>query len=242
MFEEVTASRAGTSWSDGPLLLLLRHGAIASHQGDVPLTHDGRQQSEQAGRSLAAMPLGRVHILAGPTRRARETALLLVHGMTSANPVVPVTVAAESFALRNPDLYLAGERVDLVSSRAAFSEQVRGLTDAEFFAIPFFARFLTAPDRIGWWLHHGHPPGDDAATVAARILAFATSLGDVPSRMPDTVIGVTHSPVLRAVALRLLGEDPGEPAYLCGYALRLGRDGSAHIHRFDSFGSPASGE
>lgn len=233
MFEKLTGSVPS---STSPLLLLLRHGAIASHRGDVPLTHDGRQQSERAGRSLAAMPLGRIQVLASPTRRTRETALLVVHGMTSAHPTLPVTAATESFALRNPDLYLAGERVDMVSSPAAFGEQVRGLTDEECNAVPFFARFLASTDRIGWWLHHGHPPGDDAATVAARILAFAASLGDVPGRMPDTVVGVTHSPVLRAVALRLLGEDPGEPAYLHGYALRLGPDRSAHLRGFDPFG------
>ena len=209
-----------------PRVLLLRHGAVASHQGDSPLTRAGRQQSDRGGRKLAAAGLGRIKVLTSATQRARQTASLLVHGVTSADPSAHVSGPSESFALRNPDLYLAGERVDMVSSARAFTEQVGGLTEGDVLGVPFFARFLAAPDRIGWWLHHDHPPGDDAADVARRILAFGASLRALTWPKPDTVIGITHSPVLRAVGLRLLGEDPGEPEYLEGYSLWLGSDGS----------------
>jgi hypothetical protein len=38
---------------------------------------------------------------------------------------------------------------------------------------------------------------------------------------------VTCSPVLRAVAVGLGLDDPGEPGYLTGYAVEVGTDGAA---------------
>jgi broad specificity phosphatase PhoE len=234
--------------SGHPRLLLVRHGATSSHRGDVPLSHQGRQQAERFGRRIAALGLGGVRVLTGSTQRTRQTGLLLVHGLTSIDPSAAVTGPRVSFALRNPDLYLAGERVDMVSSAAAFLEQAPGVTEADLAALPFYARFLDSPDRIGWWLHHEHPPGDDAAAVTARMVAFAASLGDTGGHRdqddhagqggqgghgPDTVLGVTHSPVLRALALRLLGSDPGEPDHLSGFALHLDAAGDAHLEAFD---------
>lgn len=195
-----------------PRLLLLRHAEIASHRGDQPLTGPGREQAAAAGRRLRGLGLGRVQVRSGATRRTVQTARLLADALDAAEPV-------ETFALRNPDLYLAGDRVDLVSTPDAFAAQVPGLAAADVLAVPFFSDLLGAPDRIGWWLHHPDPPGEGAAGVAARIAAFARSLGDRAAQVPDTVVAVTHSPVLRAVALGLLGSDPGEPAYLCGLAL-----------------------
>jgi broad specificity phosphatase PhoE len=194
-----------------PRLVLLRHGEVASHRGDVPITDEGRRQAEEAGRRLGA--LGSVLLLAGATRRARETAAGVGKGLRAAGACV--TGPEIAFALRNPDLYLAGARVDMVSSPEAFAEQVPWLTPDDVRAVPFFAGFLTAPDRIEYWLRSADPPGDDAPAVAARIVTFARSLADGDA--PRTVVAVTHSPVLRAVAVGLGLDDPGEPPYLTGY-------------------------
>lgn len=201
-------------------LILLRHGEVASHRGDVGLTPDGQRLAQEAGRRLAARCPGPLRVLCGATRRARETAQFLVRGIALADPSRAVAGPEDAFALRNPDLYLGGTRVDMVSSAAAFAEQVPGLTEDDVLAVPFFAGFLTAGDRIGWWLRHDAAPGDDAAAVTARIAAFTASLGYASGAKGRTVIGVTHSPVLRAIAAQLLGADPGEPPYLHGYALR----------------------
>jgi len=117
----------------------------------------------------------------------------------------------------------------MVSTAAAFCDQVRGLTECECLEVPFFAGFLSAPDRIAWWLHCKHPPGDDAAGVAARVAAFAVSLLDAPGRFPPVVVGVTHSPVLRAIALEFLREDPGEPDYLTGYSVLATEGGAVSV-------------
>jgi broad specificity phosphatase PhoE len=205
----------------GPRLVLLRHGEVASHRGDIPITAAGRDMAVDAGRRMAAAGLDAVRLLSGATRRASETAQGVRDGLAAAG--VAVAGPDVAFALRNPDLYLAGARVDMVSSAEAFADQVPWLSADDVLAVPFFAGFLTAPDRIEWWLRSEDPPGDDAAAVAARIVAFARSLADRGTGA-DTDVAVTHSPVLRAVAVGLGLEDPGEPPYLTGYAVSVGGD------------------
>jgi broad specificity phosphatase PhoE len=218
-----------------PQLILLRHGEVVSHRGDQPLTDAGRRQAEDAGTRLAERALGTVRLLSGATRRAQETAQGVRAGLTAADPAATVSGPTVAFALRNPDVYLGGERVDMVSSAEAFADQVPGLTPDAVLGVPFFAGFLAAPDRIEHWVRSASPPGDDAAAVAARIAAFAQSLGDAGPAAADTVIGVTHSPVLRAVAVQFTGEDPGEPPFLTGYTFDVAGDGSVRAAVFDPY-------
>lgn len=216
-----------------PRLILLRHGEVVSHRGDQPLTETGRAQAREAGRRLAAFGPGSVRMLSGATRRTKETARGVLEGLAGAG--VRATPPVVSFALRNPDIYLAGDRVDMVSTAEAFADQVPGMTAEAVMAVPFYRGFLTARDRIEYWVHCADPPGDDTPRVAARIVAFAETLGDRGAGAPDTVIGVTHSPVLRAVALRFTGLDPGEPPYLNGYAIDVAGDGTARVAACDPF-------
>jgi broad specificity phosphatase PhoE len=217
----------------GRRLLLLRHGEVVSHRGDQPLTTTGRGQAEEAGRGLAARGLGSVRLLSGATRRACETADGVLAGLSAEDPTSRPAPPQVAFALRNPDLYLAGDRVDMVSTAEAFAAQVPAMTAEAVLEVPFYAGFLGAADRIGFWLRSSAPPGDDAARVAARIADFAVSLGDAGPSAPDTVVAVTHSPVLRAVALAVVGEDPGEPAYLTGYSVELSDAGVIGAVAFD---------
>ena len=213
----------------GPTLLILRHGAVASHRGDVPLTDEGRLQAERMGGRLASQDVGSVEILVAPTRRARQTGHMIMRGMRATRRSTAVTTPQVAAALRNPDLFLAGHRVEMVSTAAAFARQVPGMTVADVIGVEFFATFLECDDRIGYWLHHANPPGDDRAAVAARVRHFALNLGAAVAGLPDVVVGVTHSPVLRALATHFLGSDPGEPDYLDGYALRRRGDGSQDL-------------
>ena len=57
----------------------------------------------------------------------------------------------------------------MVSSAAALAEQVPGMTEDEAAVVPFFAKFFSHPDRIGWWLRFSDVPGDDAEALARRI-------------------------------------------------------------------------
>jgi broad specificity phosphatase PhoE len=202
-------------------LLLLRHGEVASHRGDVAVTDRGLDRAEHVGRRLAATA-GRIRVLTGETLRTRQTGAA---GAAVDRPRV-------AFALRNPDIYVAGERVDMVSSAAALAEQVPGMTVDEAAAVAFFAEFYDHPDRIGWWLRLVDVPGDDAQTVARRIGHFAASLPDRTTRPAELTIGVTHSPVLRACALAHLGHDPGEPEWLTGLELSVSSDRAVAVRRY----------
>jgi broad specificity phosphatase PhoE len=225
---------AESSWI-GPRLLLLRHGEITSHKGDVPLTQRGHRQARQAGRRVGTSGANVVLVLTSRTVRTRETAAEFFHGLCEAAPDSHVPEPRVSFALRNPDLYLAGHHVNMVSTAAAFCEQAPMLTEEQCLRVPFFAGFLNAPDRIGYWLTHTSPPGDDTAAVAARLAAFAASLSDVRRRVTETVVGFTHSPLLRAVALEFAGVDPGEPDYLHGYSIRVREGRRLHAEAFNPF-------
>ncbi|SFE58088.1 histidine phosphatase family protein [Blastococcus tunisiensis] len=207
-------------------LFLLRHGEVTSHRGDVPVTDEGLRTAVEVGHRLAGRAEGPIRVISGETRRTRDTAAAVARGAREAGATVLEDGVA--FALRNPDLYLAGVRVDMVSSEEAFAVQIPGFTEADVAKVAFFAEWLTAPDRVGWWVRHPDPPGDDAAAVAARIRSFAASLAD---RADDTAVtvGVTHSPVLRACGLDVAGSDTGEPAWLAGLEAEIGADRSVTL-------------
>ena len=207
-------------------LLLLRHGEVPSHRGDVAVTDRGLDSAEQAGRRLATTA-GRIRVLTGETLRTRQTGAAVATGARAAGAAVDEPRVA--FALRNPDIYVAGERVDMVSSPAALAEQVPGMTVDEAAAVPFFAEFFAQPDRVGWWLRLADVPGDDAKVVARRIDHFAASLPDLTTQPAKLTVGVTHSPVLRACALAHLGRDPGEPEWLTGLELSVSSDRSIAV-------------
>lgn len=210
-------------------VLLLRHAQVASHRGDVPITEEGHALSTEVGRRLGEQhPV--IRLLSSATLRARQTAEAIREGARESGALVSGPETA--FALRNPDLYVAGQRVDMVSSPEALAEQLHGIDATAAARVPFFAGFLTEQDRIGWWLRHPSPPGDDAAAVVRRIDAFAASLRDHPDDVGLTV-GITHSPLLRALGARILDDDPGEPDFVSGVGIEVLEDRSVHLTWLD---------
>lgn len=210
--------------TDAPLRVhWVRHGEVASHRGDIPLTAQGLQQMEEAGRRFGGKLIDGeiVSLLHAPTRRTRESAVVL-HSMIAAlydgmvEPELELLDPLEHLAIRNPDLYVAGVRVEMVSSAETLAEQLPPGSPGpqELAEFPFWRGFWADPDRIGYWVKQHNPPGEDADTVARRLLTFAVSLLDLPRTRPRRYICVTHSPTMRAFLRRyLLGYDPGEPAY-----------------------------
>src|SRR6266705_5676321 len=201
----------------------LRHAKVASHQGNLPLTSEGRRQVEDTGRQLSRKytPGEVISVLHAPTLRTRETALILYSSMLEAldyveQPQVYLSPPIEHWAIRNPDIYVAGTRIELVSTAEAVVEQLppSSLNPEQVAQLPFLHGYWADPDRIGYWVGHPNPPGEDADTVARRLLTFALSLLDLPRDQPLRYICVTHSPPIRAFLRRyLVGEDPGEPGY-----------------------------
>jgi broad specificity phosphatase PhoE len=199
----------------------LRHGKIASHRGNVPLTEEGLAQARERGRALAGdiSPGEVVHFMHAPTLRTRQTVEEVRVSMEEAfgsDIGAELLEVSEQWAIRNPDIFVAGQRVELVSSVDALAEQLSAPpVDPETLAThPFFSAFLTSSDRIGYWVEHPDPPGEDTVAVARRQMTFAMSLLDNQEDRTVRYVLATHSPVLRAILLCYLGEDPGEPGHL----------------------------
>lgn len=211
-------------------LLLLRHGEVASHHGDVPVTEAGLVHAERSGKALGASAEGPISVLFGGTRRTRETADAVVRGIGAPERIDGPT---DSFALRNPDMYLAGTRVNMVSSVEALADQVTGMQASQVTAHPWWTGFLAAPDRIGWWLDQDDPPGETGRDVARRLHRFARSFTDEGPLTGRLVVCVTHSPLLRSVLAEATGEDPGEPSYVTGALLRVNAAGEVAVSPYD---------
>jgi broad specificity phosphatase PhoE len=211
-------------------VLLLRHADVASHRGDVPLTEEGVVRAERTGKVIAEQVDGPLTVLFGGTRRTRETADALVRGVSDPERVVG---PLDSFALRNPDMYVAGTRVNMVSSAEALAEQVAGMTMEQAVANEWWSHFFDSSDRIGWWLGHPDPPGETAADLGARMARFLRTVGDPGPLQGRLVVCVTHSPVLRAVLLQATGDDPGEPGYVTGAQAVLAPSEPPHITAYD---------
>jgi broad specificity phosphatase PhoE len=193
-------------------VLLLRHGEVASHRGDVPVTEEGLAHAERVGKTLAQID-GPVTALFGGTRRTRETADAIVRCIGERDRV---SGPLDSFALRNPDMYVAGTRVNMVSSAESLAEQVPGMSAEQAAGNDWWSSFFVAPDRIGWWLGQDDPPGETAADLRLRVSRFVRTASDPGPLQGRLVVCVTHSPVLRAVLLGASGADPGETAYVTG--------------------------
>lgn len=211
-------------------LLLLRHGEVASHRGDVPVTEAGLVHAERTGKAIGAGTEAPIWVLFGGTRRTRETAESIVRGIGDPERVDGPT---DAFALRNPDMYVAGTRVNMVSSPASLAEQVPGMTPAQVAANRWWTTFFNAPDRIGWWLTQDDPPGENRRDIARRIQRFARSFADPGPHQGRLLVCVTHSPLLRAVLSDADGKDPGEPPFVTGALLRVDSTGRIDTSPYD---------
>jgi broad specificity phosphatase PhoE len=196
----------------------------------VPITESAERQAHAVGRWFGENETGPIRLLTGETKRAIDTAAYLARGVTDTGG--QVTGPEVAFALRNPDLYVNGVRVNMVSSAETLAEQVEGLTPEDVEGLDFFPDFFASPDRIGWWLTHQDPPGETATQVVTRMRQFIASLSDPTGVSTEVVVAVTHSPLLRAVALDHLGRDIGEPPWITGLLLTV-EGSSIEVDMFD---------
>jgi len=213
-------------------LLLLRHGRVAHHRGDVPLTELGVAQADAAGRWFANERIEIAGLLSGETIRTADTAKYFASGYDDVGTDLVLPSPLVSFALRNPDLYLGGHRVNMGEGAEALAAQTPDVDPANVMENIFYQGLLTAKERVGFWLEHGNVPGDSAHDVGRRIDVFARSLVDVAAFRGQTVVAMTHSPVLRAVRLHHTGAYSLEPPFLQGYSLTLRADGVLDFAEF----------
>lgn len=195
-------------------LAFLRHAKVPSHEGDMPITPDSNADIDAAVPRLKALakPGDKFLFLGTRTNRSRQTAEALRIAIDPESPEVK-----PAWGLRNPDIYLAGARVEMGSTPDFFASQCDflAMTPDAVLEQEFYNGFLTAPDRIEFWVNHSSPPGEDAAAVATRILHFARSFRAMPLETDLVVACVTHSPVMRAILTKGLNiVDPGEPGWV----------------------------
>lgn len=197
----------------------VRHGKVDSHRGDVPLSDDAQIDIEKTAARIVTQcgPDEVIAFYATKTKRSRDTAIGLLDCIKQLLPSATCLELVAEHAIRNPDLYLAGHRVEMVSTAAALLAQIpQGiLTEQDVQAHEFFGQFLSAPDRIEYWLTHKDPPGENAAAVARRIVTFGRSLSDAHTSKISRIVAVSHSPVMRAVLTEFCSlDDPGEPEWV----------------------------
>jgi len=194
------------------------------------VTDAGLAYAERTGQVIGARTEGGITVLFGGTRRTRETAEAIIRGIGDPGRVDgPI----DSFALRNPDLYVAGTRVNMVSSPEFLAAQVVGMTPAQVEANVWWTLFFQAPDRIGWWLNQDDPPGENSRDVARRILRFAGSFSDAGPHQDRLLVCVTHSPLLRSVLSAVDGQDPGEPGFVTGALIEISATGRLKTSPYD---------
>lgn len=196
---------------------LARHARVDSHRGDVPLAETGRAESEALGRRIAEQAGAgeRVSVLHTQSRRAIETAVVAHAALVAAlGPGADVAEPAEQPALRNPDVYVAGWRIEFGSSPDAIANQVPGtpVSGDDLPTLGFWREWFAADNRVGSWVHADDVRGEDADTVARRLIAWASTLRDA-SGSDQRVLAVSHSPNMRALLKFVLGDDPGEPEF-----------------------------
>jgi broad specificity phosphatase PhoE len=222
-----------------------RHAEIPSHRGDLPATSTGLTHAENVGTALALScpPGARVAFLHAPTVRTVQTAEALARGVRRGLPEasgVQLGTPRVEQAIRNPDLYVAGHRVEMVSAIEAVAAQLPddALTREELDRNAFFSRFLTSRDRVRLWVADEDPPGERADDVAWRFFTWARSLCDTTRPYARRFVCVTHSGPMRAVLRRyVLDHDPGEPEYVESVELAFDAAGNARWRFRDAVAS-----
>lgn len=218
--------------SESPVIrvLLIRHGQVANHKGDVPLTDLGMAQATMAGEWFANNGHTAEAVMSGETIRAKDSAKYFIEGCRSAGGTIPDSTV--SFGLRNPDLYLGGHRINMGEGAETLAAQSPSVVASNVEQLDWYVGLMEADDRVGYWLQHPNPPGDTARAVGQRIDAFVRSCADVPQWRGGDVVAMTHSPVLRAVRFHHWGEFTREPPFLHGYSLELSGTGELTLHAF----------
>ena len=198
------------------------------------MTEAGLVHAERTGKAIGSCVDAPLSVMYGGTTRTGETAEAIVRGIGDPERVAgPI----DTFALRNPDMYLAGARVNMVSSAASLAEQVEGMTAEQVEANEWWTTFFQAPDRIGWWLAQNDPPGETGRDLARRIHRFARSFIDPGPHRGRFLVCVTHSPLLRAVLSAATGQDPGEPPFVTGALVKVSPTGQIDASPHEPLGS-----
>jgi broad specificity phosphatase PhoE len=196
---------------------LLRHGEIASYEGDNGLTARGRQQAADAAQRIAAeLPDPNAQLLHATSVRASETADAVAAALAGSGVTVDgpwpdagfdnFAVAIDGEVRPHDDL-----RERIVQTRREPGWPPSHPLDWQREAHRFAYIHDGGGDPIQWWLTQPTLAYEPPGRVVRR---FWRSLSRVARDGARTVIVCTHSGCLRALAAEAAGRDLGEPAHL----------------------------
>lgn len=203
---------------------LVRHGEIASYEGDNGLTERGVAQAEAAAERLAAqLGGGCVDLRHAGSVRARETALHLGGALRARGVRAPEAVADPGFA--NFALFTDGSvtphdqiRAAIVAARRRPDWRPSNPADWEHDADRFATIHDGGGDPITWWLTQPTLSYEPPSRVVRR---FWRAMAALTERGVAQAIVCTHSGCIRAVAAHAVQHDPGEPDHLEAVEVRL---------------------
>jgi broad specificity phosphatase PhoE len=204
---------------------LLRHGEIASYEGDNGLTARGREQAAAAAERIAAeLPRPTLELLHATSVRATETA----HALTAA--LMPLGIRVDG---PRPDpgfdnfaVAIDGEarphdelRERIVEARGSAAWPPSHPLDWQREAHRFAYIHDGGGDPIQWWLTQPTLAYEPPGRVVRRFWRALARLAQDGAR---NVIVCSHSGCLRALAAEAAGRDLGEPAHLEAVRVSLG--------------------
>jgi broad specificity phosphatase PhoE len=210
---------------------LLRHGEIASYEGDHGLTERGAAQAARAARLVAEELVGESGAVPHPLRlrhatsvRASETACHLAGALTSHGIALDGPRDAPGFD--NVAVAFDGE-VHPHDSLRARTAQLRVEHPLPPTSAPEWwregHRFAYihdgGGDPIRWWLTQPCLAYEPPARVVRR---FWRALAELAAEGLTPAVVCTHSAAIRALAAEAAGRDLGEPANLEALRVRLG--------------------
>lgn len=203
---------------------LLRHGEIASYEGDNGLTPRGEQQAGDAAKRLAAeLASPNAEVLHASSARATETARQLAAELGAAG--VSVDGPATDAGFDNFAVAIDGEvrphddlRTTIARARRESSWPPEHPLDWQREAHRFAYIHDGGGDPIQWWLTQPTLAYEPPGRVVRR---FWRALAALAQRRAARVAVCSHSGCLRSLAAEAAGRDLGEPAHLEAVHVRL---------------------
>jgi broad specificity phosphatase PhoE len=206
---------------------LLRHGEIASYEGDHGLTERGIAQASRAARAVAEELAGAgdapLRLCHATSVRATQTASHLAHALRALGvafdgpePDAGFDNVAVAFDGRvHPHDALRARTAELHGAHA-----VPPATAPEWWREGHRFAYIHdgGGDPIGWWLTQPCLAYEPPARVVRRFWRAITAR---VAASPGPVAVCTHSAAIRALAAEAAGRDLGEPAHLEALRVRV---------------------
>jgi len=196
---------------------LLRHGEVASYEGDHGLTDRGAEQARAAAAEVRGWLGGAsAEVRHATSGRATETAAALAAALPGLDGPYPDAGFDNFFtAVGGRVTPHDAMRPAITSARADGAWPRAHPAVWELEVDRFAAIHDSGADPIEWWLRHPTLAMESPARAVRRFWRALTAL------VAERAVVCTHSGPMRALAAHALGSDAGEPQHLEAVDVRL---------------------